>query len=73
MSIRSFIGISNVCIKFPVMKANKKGVLVKKQEYTKVSIVATIRLPEDINVEKIENYLPRLTILCIQMHEHFFE
>ena len=38
--------------KLPVMKANKKGILVKKQEYTKVAIIAAIRLPEDIDVEQ---------------------
>lgn len=48
----SSLSIPNIYIKLPVMKANKKGALVKKQEYTKVAIVATIRLPEDIDVEQ---------------------
>ena len=48
----SSISIPNVYIKLPVMKANKKGILVKKQEYSKVAIAATIRLPEDIDVEQ---------------------
>ena len=48
----SAISIPNIYIKLPVMKANKKGTLVKKQEYTKVAIVATVRLPEDIDVEQ---------------------
>ena len=33
------------------MKPNKKGKMVKKQEYTKVAAVAVIRLPEDIDKE----------------------
>lgn len=48
----SSLSIPNVYIKLPVMKANKKGVLVEKQEYTKIAIVATIRLSEDIDVDQ---------------------
>lgn len=48
----SALSIPDIYIKMPIYKPNKKGVLVKKQEYTKVAAVAVIRLPEDIDVEK---------------------
>ena len=47
----SALSIPDIYIKLPVMKPNKKGKLIKKQEYTKVAAVAVIRLPEDIDKE----------------------
>lgn len=47
----SALSIPDIYIKLPVMKPNKKGKMVKKQEYTKVAAVAVIRLPEDIDKE----------------------
>jgi hypothetical protein len=38
---------------FPEMRPNKKGNLVKKQVYTPIAAVATIRLPEDMNDERV--------------------
>ena len=42
------------------MKENKKGVMVKKQEYTNVADVAVIRLSEDIETESPVTYLANL-------------
>lgn len=47
----SALNIPDIYIKLPVMKPNKKGSLVRKQEYTKIAAVAVIRLPEDIDTE----------------------
>lgn len=46
------ISIPDIFIKLPVLKPNKKGVLVKKQEYKPIAAVAVIRLPEDMDTEQ---------------------
>ena len=47
------ISIPDIHIKLPEWRANKKGKLVKKQIYTRVAAVATIRLPEDIDNQRL--------------------
>lgn len=46
------VSIPDIYIKLPVMKPNKKGNLVKKQEYTSIAAVAVVRLPEDMDTEQ---------------------
>jgi len=47
------ISISDIYIKLPEMRPNKKGIMVRKQVYTPIAAVATIRLPEDMDDERI--------------------
>ena len=44
------ISIPDIFIKAPVMKLDKKGKLIKKQEYIPVVAVGVIRLPEDMDM-----------------------
>lgn len=47
------ISIPDIYIKLPKWMPNKKGKLAKKQIYTRVAAVATIRLPEDMDNQRI--------------------
>lgn len=47
------VSIPDIYIKLPEMEPNKKGKLVKKQVYTPVAAVATIRLPEDMDNQRV--------------------
>lgn len=47
------VSLPDIFIKLPEMRPNKKGIMVKKQVYTPVAAVATIRLPEDMDAERI--------------------
>lgn len=47
------VSIPDIYIKLPEMRPNKKGIMVRKQVYTPVAAVATIRLPEDMNGERV--------------------
>lgn len=49
----SSVSIPDIYIKLPQMMPNKKGILVRKQVYTPVAAVATIRLPEDMDGERV--------------------
>ena len=46
------ISIPDIYIKLPKVKQNKNVKLVKKQVYTLIAAVATIRLPEDMDEEQ---------------------
>lgn len=47
------VSIPNIFIKLPEMIPNKKGIMVRKQVYTPIAAVATIRLPEDMDEERV--------------------
>jgi hypothetical protein len=47
------VSIPDIYIKLPEMRSNKKGKLVRKQVYTPIAAVATIRLPEDMDNEQV--------------------
>ena len=47
------VSIPDIYIKLPEMKPNKKSKMVRKQVYTQVAAVATIRLPEDVDDDQV--------------------
>ncbi len=46
------VSIPDIYIKLPKNMPNQKGIMVRKQIYTQVAAVATIRLPEDMDGEQ---------------------
>ncbi len=47
------VSIPGIYIKLPEMRPNKKGKVIRKQVYTPVAAVATIRLPEVMDHEQV--------------------
>jgi hypothetical protein len=47
------VSIPDIFIKLPEMRPNKKGIMKRKQAYTPVTAMATNRLPEDMDDERV--------------------